>query len=434
MILVRFTDDGYSFIDTNVVRFIEDKQHHLLFDYVSNKSLFQLPNLLEQYVIKKMDIATFKLNDYQYTETDSEAINKILTDLHPYYQYNTKAVFVKMIGNYLNALLLKSSYHEGQIPMFYPEYDQDWYVERFKALADHYLRVDDESPNFFYEEYRYYVGDDDENEVSFSFLPKHILDRPANECIDEIWTQESVARLLYWVLDITVDNLKDLTVSQRVWLYANIFSTSSERSVIEHLSLTEPIRYNVGQDHTPQWEMCNRKEDIFEPLYGKLDKLHVNQNDIAPNTLTALNKAIEWARQLKSNEIYEEYEVTDLYQLLFLEILKMIKSNTIIRKCTHCGRYFIVDNLNMRYCSRIADGESKPCNIIGSKSAFDKKMKTDNALKLYNKAYKTHYARINGDTFTRDEFDRWKKEAKAKLDKVRDGKLCISEFEGWLKK
>lgn len=434
MILVRFTDDGYSFIETNVVRFIEDKQHHLLFDYVSNKSLFQLPNLLEQYVIKKMDIASFKLNDYQYTETDSEAINKILTDLHPYYRYNTKTVFVKMIGNYLNALLLKSSYHEGQTPRSYSEYNRDWYVERFKALADHYLRFDDESPDSFYKEYRNYVGYSEEDEESFSFLPKHILNRPANECIDEIWTHESVARLLYWILDITVHNLKDLTVSQRVWLYANIFSTSTERSVIEHLSLTKPIRYNVGQDNTPQWEMCNRKEDIFEPLYGKLDKLHVNQSNNVPDTQAALNIAIEWARQLKSNEIYEEYEVTDLYQLLYLEILKMIKSNTTIRKCSHCERYFIVENLNVRYCSRIADGENKPCNIIGSKSTFDKKMKTDEALKLYHKAYKTHYARINGDTFTRDKFDRWKKEAKAKLGIVREGKLCISEFEKWLKK
>lgn len=437
MSCVRFTRDGYDYIDSdNVIRFVEDKQHSLLFDYVSNICLSQLPKLLEQYVIKKMDITTFELNGYRYGNKDSEAICKILTDLHPYYRYNLKAVFVKMVGNYLNALLLKSSCQEGQKPIIYTIYNHDWYIKRFKALADDYLRFDDDSPNAFYDKYKYYVGDV-EDEGGFIFLPKHILNRPANECIDELWTQEAVARMLYWILDISADNIKDLTMSQRVWLYANLFGTLSERShidVTKHLSLTAPVRYNAGQDHTPQWEYLNEKEDLFSPLYNKLGSYHTNPSDIKSETSAALNKAIKRACEIHDNEIHEEYMISNLYQLLFLEISKMIDANTIIRKCRHCGRYFVVENLNMRYCSRVTDGEDQPCNIIGSKNTFDEKLKTDPALKLYSKAYKTHYARINRDTFTKVNFSKWKEKAKVMLGEVRTGKLDISDFEMWLKK
>lgn len=226
-------------------------------------------------------------------------------------------------------------------------------------------------------------------------------------------------------------------MSQRVWLYANLFGTSSIQSQIDvtkRLSLDAPVRYNVGQDHTPEWKYLNEKEDMFRPLYNQLDRYHTNPGGITSETAAALNNAIKHAHQLQDNEIYEEYVITDLYQLLFLEISKMMDAKTIIKKCRHCGRYFIVENLNMRYCSRIAEGEEQPCNIIGSKNTFDEKLKTELALKLYNRAYKTHYTRINGDTMTRANFDQWKKEAKDKLGETRTGELDITEFETWLKK
>ncbi|TCL58895.1 hypothetical protein EDD76_10565 [Kineothrix alysoides] len=432
MALVRFTDDGYKFIDDRgILRFAEDKQHNLLFNYVSNKRLSELPELLEQYVVKKMDITTFILNNYQYTDTDSEVISEFLASIHPYYRYNKKEVFVRMIGEYLNALLIKSSYREGQTPIFDPIYDRVWYTKRFEELTNRH----DVSADVYYDEYRKIVGDD--GEEGFGLQPPHILNVPAKESISELKIQDMVMRILYWVLDISATGMQDLIIPQRVWLYATIFNTSSNRKeihVTQKLSLIAPAKYDDDLEYTQQWKFIEEKKNAFSSLDSKLINFHANPSDITQKALAALDKAIECAGQIPSNEIHKEYKITDLYQLLFLEILKMIETNTIIRKCKHCDRYFIVTNLNMRYCFRVAEGEEKACNIIGSKSTFDNKLETDYPLKLYNRAYKTHYKRINNDTFTRDAFSKWKKEAKEKLDEARAGILESSEFEKWLKK
>lgn len=432
MSLVTFTDDGYKFIDDRgIFRFDEDKQHNFLFNYASNKKLSELPELLEQYVVKKMDITTFILNNYQYTDTDSKAISELLASVHPYYRHNMREVFIRMIGEYLNALLIKSSYKEGKKPIFDPIYDKVWYTERFKELINRH----DVYPDAYYDEYRKIVGAD--GEEGFALQPTYILNFPAKESISELKIQDTVVRILYWVLDISVTNMQSLTIPQRVWLYATIFNTSSNRKeihVTQNLSLIAPAKYDDDLEYTRQWKFTEEKENAFSSLDSKLVNFHANPSDITPKALTALNKAIECAGRIPSNEIHEEYKITDLYQLLFLEILKMIETNTIIRKCKHCGRYFIVTNLNMRYCFRIAEGEEKACNIIGSKNTFDNKLETDYLLKLYNRAYKTHYARINDDTFTKDAFSKWKKEAKVKLGEARAGILESSKFEKWLKK
>ena len=485
MNMVRFKGDEYDFVDSEgVIWFTDriqyedivhknnakiDKQPHLrlsdwgispqveahkfLFDYVSNKDALCIPELLEQYINKKMNVKTFELYDCQHKDDDEDededgdAINELLSALHPYYRYNRNEVIVKMIGEYFNALLLKTSCNINRRPVFYPIYEWDWYEERFIALAGKFLKTyyepSEKSPvelHFF--EYREYVGVDDEEEESFQYIPRHIIDSPINECISELQTHKRIARMLYWVLDINVAELRDLTTSQRVWLYANIFGSVSNRGgigVTKRLSLTAPIRYYPGVDHTQQWEDINKIEDMFKQIRGNFNNLHINRDDISSKAQGALNEAIEHVKQLVDNEVCDEYEILDLHQLLFLEVLKMIETNTPIKKCKLCGRYFIVTNLNMEYCFHVADGEKKPCNIIGSKRIFDRKTNKDNpqrdeALILYQRAYKRKYARINIDTFTKSDFRNWKKQAKTKLDEVRGGMIVISEFEKWLKK
>jgi len=44
-------------------------------------------------------------------------------------------------------------------------------------------------------------------------------------------------------------------------------------------------------------------------------------------------------------------------------------------------------------CTRIAPGESAPCGVIGPKQSFSRLLEEDGALKAYNAAYKTFYAR-----------------------------------------
>ena len=134
-----------------------------------------------------------------------------------------------------------------------------------------------------------------------------------------------------------------------------------------------------------------------------------------------------------SDEVNDVTASLVVAQLLFLEILSMIDSNTSIKKCKNCGMYFIVKNLNMEYCDRIAAGEEKPCSTIGSKRTFEKKLQTDIPLKIYNRSYKTHYARVKNGIMTQSDFMTWCAEAKENLKKARNGELSVGDFDQWLK-
>ena len=59
-------------------------------------------------------------------------------------------------------------------------------------------------------------------------------------------------------------------------------------------------------------------------------------------------------------------------------------------------------------------------------------MDEDHILKVYNRAYKTIYARVKRGVLTADEFNRWKAEARHMLDQTRAGEVKESVFEAWL--
>lgn len=52
---------------------------------------------------------------------------------------------------------------------------------------------------------------------------------------------------------------------------------------------------------------------------------------------------------------------------------------------------------------------------------------------MYNRAYKTHHARLRNKKMCQSEFEIWTREAKENLKKVRMGKLELAAFKEWLK-
>jgi hypothetical protein len=89
----------------------------------------------------------------------------------------------------------------------------------------------------------------------------------------------------------------------------------------------------------------------------------------------------------------------------------------------------------MVYCSRPAPGNSDAtCSEVGSYRAYQKKLEEDIPLQIYNRAYKTHFARMKKGIMTDEEWLQWRIEAKEKLDQVREGLYDQEEFALWLKK
>ena len=289
------------------------------------------------------------------------------------------------------------------------------------------------------------IGSDCDESIEERLIP---IPPAAKGFSDVLTTQEKIKRMLFWILDVSAPNIGKLTISHRVWIYDNIFRMEykpSETTITKQISFTPPLlyKYKGDLDYTTEYayekinQHANKMENLFEPLRILT---HENYENISPKMVSNLNKAIEYAnKNIPKTWDYEKYEIQNLYQLLFLEVLLMAQTDTKIRKCKNCGLYFVVPNRKNLYCSRIAKGEKKPCNDIGMNRSFKKKMEDDPALKMYNRAYKTCNAKLNRiksvpdwDKKKQANYYKWCEEAKVMYYKVKAHELELSEFGKWL--
>jgi hypothetical protein len=149
--------------------------------------------------------------------------------------------------------------------------------------------------------------------------------------------------------------------------------------------------------------------------------------DKAPSdTLDALNAAVEYAQSLPDSSVYDEYEIEDLYTLLYLELTQMLKDNLGVKRCKHCGMYFVVTDKKMEYCDRQNGKNNRPCFAEGKNGGYQQKLKDDEFHRVYNRAYKKYHARSN-----KADFNTWYNNARNLLTLYNRGELNmdIAEFK-----
>lgn len=430
---MRFIDygkNGYKcFEKGGYFLFSEDGDHHLLFEYIT-KDLSGVKDQFDAYIRCRLDLETLEVRKGSSGEECLKQIEKTLKSAHPYYQYGFREACIDIIGTFFNRLLLYCCLDRRN---FDPEIakSEKWYLKTLEGLLEPFLRGGDEYPLDFYFKFRKQIGDyyytagasksDDEGLV---FMPYN----ESNLIPDVVSTQKAIRDFLYFVMDITAPDLSSLMTFQRAWLFKNIFRSQYNKldlSAERHLSLVPNFpREYVG--------------DYYDAIFSKLPHLKVKEienNEVSEEQKATLRAAVNLAKKRKAEEemIYGEYNVISLEQLLNIELLSMLRDETMIRKCKNCGKYFVVTNRNTAYCDRIDDSGER-CSAVGPSREFQKKMKEDEALKIYTRAYKTHFARVKKGTMEKDAFTEWCKEAKERLEQARAGKLDVPTFQEWLKK
>lgn len=448
MACVGFNDTGYNYYNKdNYILFTTDNTHSHLFDYVA-KDLSYLPELLEQYVSGRINTYTFELRQRSDNIENIEKIKEILVSSHPYYEYEYKKIIIKTIGNYFNNLLIYSICTQKTLS-FDCSLKEEWYYQKLHALMPSSLVTAEDYTNGlfpldFYHQYKEWVNDmgymDGEVEETF------ILNVPSKMPMgfsEELQIQKSIQNMLYFILDVSAQDMEYLTTSQRMWLYGNMFYKAknlSEMRVIRKLSFRPPTLFSEkDRIENPYFPYSNEKlenddkmNSIFHPFYifGALD---IATNGIPTNMIDYFNSITEYAKTINPAKIYEEYEINNLQELLSLEIIAMIQSGMVIKKCENCNKYFVQNDKKKKYCNRINES-GVSCSKAAKTKLHKQKLDNEPAFKAYNTAYKTHYARIKSGYISVKEFNSWQLEAKTKLDQVRKGELEISIFQEWLKK
>lgn len=441
MAYAGFIDHGYKYFDKgHYLLFSENDTHDLLFNYVA-QDISGLTELFDLYISQRMDISTFKLYDYSWNNTAIDQMQKVLIAAHPYYKYEANEVLIRAIGDYFNSLLLYLRYYQR---INIPDFSKAWYMERITNLLGPLLKQREPSrdetegypPENLYNEYQKQIGEsiytagqsDIEMEIFVCDIPRKMPVGLSNE----IRTQSEIYNMLYFLLDISAQELDELTTQQRVWLYSNITATSKARiTVSKQLSLKNSIIYRDNYNERQIAEYSRTLDDKFRSLYD-ICGLNVGRDGIPASMSKDFHSAVEYTKTVTIPKPYEEYKIDCLYQLLYLEILSMIQDKVMIRKCRRCGKYFVVANRKIAYCNRI-DESGVCCSTVGSRQSFQKKMEADEALQIYNRAYKTHHARVRKGKMSKSSFEIWCNEAKQKLSEARAGELDIVSFQKWLK-
>lgn len=195
-------------------------------------------------------------------------------------------------------------------------------------------------------------------------------------------------------------------------------------------------------------DMSNIK---FREMFSFISKRYSNKSDdyftekLSENEIIPTN--VPEDRQLTNYNVVEhegKYTIQkseDIFRIgtfLYMEFFEMLQFGNYIKKCKNCGKYFLVTSgHDVEYCDNTLEGETRPCSEIGAVRSYVQKVKGDPLLALYNRAYKTHYARRKKTTgakkMTADEFMNWCNDAKSKLGDAQSGKISLVDFSQWLK-
>ena len=436
MIIVRFTERGYTMWDDENPEMTdkeESTKHEFLFQYL-NKDLSLPTKLLKNFMSKAMNLSTFELTGKYATQKDVDKIYDALINIHPFYKYDriegNQDTLFNAIGFYFNTLLYEKFLNGTKIE----ECDEEWYEERFNALIK---CLELEEKDNHYEEFYEFYSDAISSEGDEMELLRTTVTKGFNI---EMRTQKYFKQMLFWIVDLTSILLNKLSTSQREWYFGIFFGKAlyrtSEMQVTKRLTLNIKY-YDKDKIVDPKTATeLNQQRDSFDGIYELFNNQYtLTQADekILDAYASVISQKIPRDEFLTKEN--EEYEIISLRQLLFLQVKKMIERNQKIRRCRNCNMYFVVTNLNQRYCDRIGDG-GLSCTEVGPARSFQKKKENDPALALYSKAKNTRRMRVINKIpgWDKNTLAKWKDEARAKLELVRAGELNINDYEKWLKK
>ena len=127
------------------------------------------------------------------------------------------------------------------------------------------------------------------------------------------------------------------------------------------------------------------------------------------------------------------YRARTVEEMLELEFSKMLEQDVRFRKCKRCGKYFIMKgNYDTKYCSRIAEGETRSCQELAAIDNYKAKIADDKAIPIYNRYYKRYAARVKVHQIKEEDFKKWKYQAMDKRNQCSDGIITPEEYTEWM--
>ena len=110
-------------------------------------------------------------------------------------------------------------------------------------------------------------------------------------------------------------------------------------------------------------------------------------------------------------DIVQMYNINTIDDLIKFELLCLVENDINIKKCGHCGNYFVpIGRCDTLYCNRINMGESKTCSEIGARVALKEKKSGNPVEKACDSLYQKFYSPVRHNRFSKSNFNKLSEE------------------------
>ena len=290
------------------------------------------------------------------------------------------------------------------------------YVERFGMFLLRFLNANLETYESAYETFFYAYGfeilkDIDEN-YKFELKGKYENDEVYLKQMEKIYNdlQDKIQEVQYEIKEFVTyvfnldeqEELKEYTPSQRFAVY-----------LIKH----------KGQAYT-----YNKNDNIIQDSYANkyLELLKYDDSQL-------LNKFKEHTMLVSMIDTHQSNDLSAICYAVLEELVKT--TNNPIKKCQNCGMYFIPNSrLDEIYCD-YPKSDGKTCREKGAFQAYNERLKQNKALAEYRRLYQLKsmaVGRNKDNKQMKKDFEKWKKDAKDRVNKLKHGVLTEDEVYEWL--
>jgi len=254
-------------------------------------------------------------------------------------------------------------------------------------------------------------------------VKEKILDRLAmlkkHGDVDEVteyvytWKEILLAGLTRWVNEL----------KKEIDFIVNVLSVADEKAArltpMQRLYLLDLERAKNNEENKPFYTNSPFKTRFVPLLNGEAVPENFSAGDISGNNL----------------EVVEMYEIDGINDLIRFELLKMVSSGVLVKRCENCGYYFVpAGRIDTVYCYRLYKDSDRTCAEIGSIKKYKDKVKDDPVYTAYNKAYKRNNSRVRNRKMKQGEFLSWSEEARRLRDECYNGKMALDDYILWLGK
>lgn len=130
------------------------------------------------------------------------------------------------------------------------------------------------------------------------------------------------------------------------------------------------------------------------------------------------------------------YTSEKLSNILYVVLEQVVQApNLPIKQCQNCGKYFIPSSRQDEVYCEFPDEKGKTCKEKGALETYKKNLENVPALLEYRRSYQKKImivSRNKDNKQLKKDFDKWKKEAQAKIKLFKQGKLEEEKLYNWM--